>query len=246
MVPLLSWCKRHDVPRPSPLASFFSPTLLQALCFSRVLLGVGEALWKSSYPTVDYTQYAKTNHCFLLFVGSGYFVSFAGASSLSAAFWCNFPQGHRIRWFLSSIVSLGDIPSKRSLASPISADCSPSLLPVLTLGLHCPPWNSLCLSPDLDSPFSWTLCLAFSWFTPLFCWSTPSGSFVRWIWWYGARGHCDDGLHSRCLSRVSLVCAGCLGHRHLLGGCFSILRTRFTSLTLQLLFSISQIFPLGF
>ena len=150
---------------------------------------------------MEYKQYPKANHCFLLlFVGSGYFVSFAGASSLSAASWCNFPHGHRIRWFLSSIVSLGDLPSKRSLASPIWADCSPSLLPVLTLGLHCPPWNSLCLSPDLDSPFSWTLCLAFFWFAPFLWWSTPSGSFVRWIWWYGARGHGDDGLHSRCLS----------------------------------------------
>lgn len=97
MVPLLSRCERHDVPWPSPLASFFPPL------FSTHFV-LAECFWGLERPFGNPVIQLWTTHsipkliiafcCCLL---PQVIVSLAGASSLSAASWCNFPQGHCIR-----------------------------------------------------------------------------------------------------------------------------------------------------
>lgn len=72
------------------------------------------------------------------------------------------PQGHRITHFSAPQFLLGaSLLIARALISVLSSLC---LLCAPPLGLHCPPWESLCLSPGVDSWFPGSR--VFSCFTP--------------------------------------------------------------------------------
>lgn len=129
-----------------------------------------------------------------LFVSSCYFVPFANAFHLSVAFQNNFPQGHCIRWLLSSSVSFGD-PLCQSWASLFYADSSLGLLHASDPGTSLPSLEFSLPFSWLRFPISWMLWLVFSWFTPFLWWSRPLSSFVMWISWYSGQKHSDESLN---------------------------------------------------